>query len=117
MIVGLAVTALVSLGFLVGMGTRPALGAGIGGGVMAAGNAVAAWFALGGGIQRPGAAFARLLVGVAGKWLVVMAGFAFALRGLHLPPLPALCGLVASAAAYLLASSRSVMAGQVQRER
>lgn len=105
MVVGVAVTAVVAAGCLVTLGVKPALAAGSGGGAMAAGNAIAAWVAFGGGIQRAGAAYARLLLGVMAKWLVVLAGFGFALAVLHLPPLPALCGLVVSALAYLLASS------------
>lgn len=104
--VEVAVTALLAVGVLLVMGPRPALAAAIGGAVMTAGNAFAASVALGGGIQRAGTAYARLLLGMLGKWVVVVAGFGFALAILHLPALPALSGLGASMLAYLLTSSR-----------
>ena len=84
-------------------GPRPALAAGVGGLAMAAGNVVVALTALGGGIQPAGAAFARLLVGVMGKWVVVLAVLAVALGAWHLPALPMLAGLAAGMLANLVA--------------
>ena len=59
--------------------------------------------ALGGGIQPAGAAFARLLLGTLGKWVVALAVIVVALGPLRLPPLPLLAGLAAGMPAYLLA--------------
>ena len=101
-VIAIAVSGLVATAFLA-EGPRPALAAAAGGAAMATGNAVAAWMAFGGGVQPAAAAFGRLLVGVLGKWMVVMVVFALALTAWRLPPLPALAGLAASAAAYLLA--------------
>jgi F0F1-type ATP synthase assembly protein I len=97
-----AVTLLVAVAFLVA-GPRQAFGAAAGGIAMLAGNALAAFVALGGGIQPAGAAFARLLLGTAGKWLVAIVVVAVALGVFRLPPLPLLAGLAGSLLAYLLA--------------
>jgi F0F1-type ATP synthase assembly protein I len=96
------VAALVALAFLV-QGPRSALAAAVAGMAMVAGNALAAVTALGGGIQPARVAFARLLLGVLGKWMVVLAIFAVALEAWRLPPLPMLAGLAAGVLAYLLA--------------
>jgi hypothetical protein len=48
------------------------LAAGIGAASMTLASAVQAQLALGGGVQSPGAAFSRLLLGTLGKWLVVV---------------------------------------------
>jgi F0F1-type ATP synthase assembly protein I len=97
-----AVTGLVAVGFVV-LGSRHALAAALGGAAMAGGNAAAAAIAYGGGIQPASSAFARLLLGVLAKWVVVLAGFALVLAAWRLPPLPALIGMAASALAYLVA--------------
>ena len=99
-------TGIVAVGFLV-LDTRHALAAALGGAAMAGGNAAAAAIALSGGIQRAPAAFARLLLGVMAKWLVVIAVFAVVLVAWRLPPVPALAGLAASTLAYLVASNWS----------
>jgi hypothetical protein len=96
------VAALVAAAFLV-QGPRAALAAAVAGGAMVAGNALAAMTALGGGIQPARLAFLRLLLGVLGKWVVVLAVFAVALGAWRLPPLPMLAGLAAGVLAYLLA--------------
>ena len=99
-------TGIVAVGFLV-LDTRHALAAALGGAAMAGGNAAAAAIALSGGIQRAPMAFARLLLGVMAKWLVVIAVFALALVAWRLPPMPALAGLAASTLVYLVASNWS----------
>ncbi|MGN6529256.1 MAG: ATP synthase subunit I [Burkholderiaceae bacterium] len=98
-----AVALLVALVALVAAGPRQGLAAGVGGVAMLAGNALAAAVALGGGIQPAGAAFARLLLGTLGKWVVALAVIVVALGPLRLPPLPLLAGLAAGMLAYLLA--------------
>lgn len=103
--VEIAASGLVALGFLA-LDWRHALAAAIGGAAMVAGNALSIALAFGGGIQRAPAAFGRLLLGVMGKWMVVLAVFALALAAWRLPPLPLLVGLAASTLGYLLALNR-----------
>jgi ATP synthase protein I len=120
--VEVAATGLVAVGFLA-LDTRHALAAALGGAAMAGGNIAAATIALAGGIQPAPAAFARLLLGVLAKWMVVLAVFVLVLAAWRLPPLPALAGLAASTLAYLLALNwtgpRAGRAnqGKVKRER
>lgn len=97
-----AVALFVAAGFLV-LGPRQALAAAAGGIAMLLGNALNLALALGGGIQPASAAYARLLLGTLGKWLVAMVVVVVALGAWHLPPLPLLAGLVAGMVAYLLA--------------
>ena len=97
-----AVALFVAAGFLV-LGPRQALAAAAGGVAMLLANALNLALALGGGIQPARAAYARLLVGTLGKWLVAMVVVAIALASWQLPPLPLLAGLVAGMVAYLLA--------------
>ncbi len=80
---------------------------------MLSGNALAAAVALGGGIQSARAAFARLLLGTLGKWVVVMAVLAVGFGAWRLPPLPALVGVIAGLLAYLV----GLNLGRVMRER
>jgi F0F1-type ATP synthase assembly protein I len=103
--VEIAASGLVALGFLA-LDWRHALAAAIGGAAMAAGNALSIALAFGGGIQRAPVAFGRLLLGVMGKWMVVLAIFVLALAGWRLPPLPLLAGLAVSTLGYLLALNR-----------
>lgn len=97
-----AVALFVAAGFLV-VGPRQALAAAAGGIAMLLANALALAVALGGGIQPAGAAFARLLLGTLGKWLVAIVVVAVALGLFRLPPLPLLTGLAGGMLAYLLA--------------
>ena len=98
-----AVVAVVVAAAFLAQGPRAALAAAVGGAALVAGHLVAAALALGGGIQPARIAFGRLLLGVAGKWLVVMAVLAIALGAWRLPPLPMLAGLVAGLLAYFIA--------------
>jgi F0F1-type ATP synthase assembly protein I len=97
------VALLVAVGILLSAGLEAGLAAAAGGIAMLAGNALAAVVALGGGIQPASAAFARLMLGTLGKWVVVVAVLAVALGVLGLPALPILVGLAAGMLAYLLA--------------
>ena len=97
------VALLVAAGMLLSAGLEQGLAAAAGGIAMLAGNALAAMVALGGGIQPASAAFARLMLGTLGKWVVVMAVLAVALGVFWLPALPTLVGLAAGMLAYLLA--------------
>ena len=95
------VAGLLAVAFLA-QGLDAALAAATGGAALVLGHLVATTLALGGGIQPARAAFARLLLGIAGKWLVV-AILAVALGAWRLPPLPMLGGLVAGLLAYYVA--------------
>ncbi len=107
------VVTLVALAFLV-QGPPQALAAAIGGGAVGLGNGVAAFVALGGGIQPARAAFARLLLATLGKWAVVVAVLAMAFGTWRISPLPALVGVVASMLAYLLGLN---FGSRIKRER
>lgn len=96
------VAVLLAAAFLV-EGPRAALAAATGGAALVAGHVVVAMLALGGGIVTARVAFARLLLGIAGKWLVVVAVLAVASGAWRLPPLPMLAGLVAGLLAYYAA--------------
>ena len=96
------VALLVTAAFLT-QGMDAALAAATGGAALVAGHLVVAMLALGGGIVNARVAFARLLLGIAGKWLVVVAVMAIALGAWRLPPLPMLAGLVAGLLAYYVA--------------
>jgi hypothetical protein len=97
----IATVGLVAGAFLL-QGARPALGVLAGGLAMAAGHALAATVSFAGGIQPARAAFARLLLGVLGKWAVVVAVLAVALGAWRLPPLPVVVGVAVALVAYLL---------------
>lgn len=101
MAIEVAAIGVVAAAFLV-QDWRAAAGAAAGGLAMVAGHAVAAALSFGGGIQPARLAFARLLLGVMGKWLVTMAGVVLALGAWNLPPLPVVAGVVAGLLAYLV---------------
>ncbi len=92
---------LVSLAFLV-QGPQSAVSAGIAGGSLALGSAIAAMLALG-GVVTAHVAFARLLLGMLAKWVVVIAAFVVALGIWRLPPVPLLVGLAVGVLVYSLA--------------
>ena len=98
-----AVVAVLLAAAFLAQGPGAALAAATGGAALVLGHLVAPTLALGGGIQPARAAFARLLLGIAGKWLVVVAILAVALGAWRLPPLPMLGGLVAGLLAYYVA--------------
>ena len=107
------VVTLVALAFLV-QGSQQAVAAAVGGGAVVLGNALAAFVALGGGIQPARAAFARLLLGTLGKWVVVMGVLAVSFGVWRISPLPVLVGVVASMLAYLLGLN---FGSRIKRER
>ena len=61
--------------------------------------------ALGGGVSPAGVAFARLLVGMALKWLLVLIAVVIALAVFRLPGVPLMAGVVAATLALVLANS------------
>lgn len=98
-----AIVAVLLAAAFLAQGPRAALAAATGGAALVAAHLVAAMLALGGGIVPARVAFARLLAGIAGKWLVVVTVFAVASGVWRLPPLPMLAGLVAGLLAYYFA--------------
>jgi len=95
-------------------GRNAGLAASIGAISMALANAAQAQLALGGGVQAPGAAFARLVLGTLAKWLVVVAVWWSAIAVVGKAPLAAICGLLAAALVHPLV----VLHGsRVKRER
>lgn len=89
--------ALVCLSF----GAQAALGGLVGGAAMTLGSALTAWGAFSGGVVGAGAAFGRLLLGLAAKWIVVIAGLLLAIAVWKLPAPPVLVGAAMAAAALL----------------
>jgi F0F1-type ATP synthase assembly protein I len=86
------------------LGAAHALAALTGGMALVAGHLMVAVLALGGGIVPARAAYARLLLGLLGKWLLVVVAIAIALEAWRMPPLPVLAGLVAGLLAYHVAT-------------
>lgn len=97
-----AVVGVVAAAFLFS-GPWQALSAAVGGMALVAGHLLVAALALGGGIVPARAAYARLLLGLLGKWLLVVVAVAIALEAWRLPPLPMLAGLVSGLLAYHVA--------------
>jgi hypothetical protein len=110
---GLAVGVAAALAGLVAGGPA-AVAAGLAGAAMCLGTWLAARVALGGVVQRAGAAFGRLLAGLALKWLSVGAGLALVLGPLQLPALPALAGVVVAVVVFPVATN---WLGRIERER
>jgi len=98
------VTALVALAFLA-KGLPWLLAALVGGGAVTLAAWVSAAVALGGGVSPAGVAFARLLVGMAVKWLLVLIAIVIALGLFRLPGLPLMAGVIAATLALVLANS------------
>lgn len=110
---GLAVAATAAIAGLVA-GAPAALAAGLAGAALCLGTWLAAWVALGGGVQRAGAAYGRLLVGTVLKWSALAAGLALVLGPLRLPALPALAGVVVAVVVFPVATN---WLGRIERER
>ncbi len=95
-----AVVALAALAFA---GPESAEAVAAGAVAMLAGNLAAVIVSLRGGALPARAALARLVLGTAGKWLLVVAAMAVALAVCRLLALPMLAGLLVAEASYLLA--------------
>jgi ATP synthase protein I len=95
-----AATLLVAVACL-SFGRHAALGGLVGGVAMTLGSGLAAWGAFSGGVVGAEAAFGRLLLGLAAKWVVVIAGLLLAIAVWKLPALPVLAGAALAAAALL----------------
>lgn len=97
-------TVLVAAVFLV-QGLPSAWAVLAGGGAIVLGGWAATMVALGGGVDPAGVALARLLLGLALKWLLALVVIWVALALLRLPGLPMLAGVVVSTLAMTLANS------------
>lgn len=100
--VAVAVTALAFLA----KGADWALAAGLGGAAIALGGWLSSVVALGGGVNPSTGALARLLAGVALKWVVVVAVLLLGVGMAGLSPVPMLAGVIVALFAQLLAMSR-----------
>ncbi len=98
-----AVTLATALAWLLS-GRDAAFGALAGGVAMTLGSALAAWGAFSGNPAGAGTALGRLLLGMAAKWLVVIAGLYVAIAVLHLPGLPVIAAAALAAAAFLVSA-------------
>jgi len=97
-------TVLVALAFLA-KGLPWVLAVLVGGGAVTLAAWLSARVALGGGVSPAGSAFARLLLGMALKWFVVLVAVVIALGPLRLPGIPLLAGVIAATLALVLANS------------
>lgn len=95
-------------------GMIPGLAALIGGSSLAIANAAAAQLSLGGGVQAPRVAYARLLLGTIFKWVLVVGVWLGAMAVLKKAPLAAILGLLAAMVAHPVAI---LFAAKVKRER
>ncbi|MEN4903455.1 hypothetical protein [Luteimonas sp. TWI1416] len=100
--VAIAVTA---LAFLAKDGAW-ALAAVLGGAAIAIGGWLSSAIALGGGVNPSAGALARLLAGMALKWVVVVAVLLLGTGMAGLPPVPMLAGVIVALFAQLLAMAR-----------
>lgn len=110
--VSLVTTAAVALVMMVFVGPVPAGAVMLGGLGMLVGNLASILVALRGGFLPARAAFARLVLGAFGKWLLVVAVLVVALVAVKSPALPLLAGLLVAELAYLLALG--LMNGRLQ---
>ena len=110
--VSLVTTAAVALVMMVFVGPAPAGAVMLGGLGMLVGNLASILVALRGGFLPARAAFARLVLGAFGKWLLVVAVLVVALVAMKSPALPLLAGLLVAELAYLLALG--LMNGRLQ---
>ena len=97
-------TVLVALAFLA-KGLPWMLAALAGGGAVTGAAWLSALVALGGGVSPAGVAFARLLMGMVLKWLLVLIVVVVALALFRLPGLPLMAGVMAATLALVLANS------------
>lgn len=84
-----------------------ALGALLGGGGLALGNAAMAWWGLRSNAPAAGYAMGQLFVGLLVKWVLAAAVLTIALLVLELPGMAVLAGLLVSMVAFFAASSRN----------
>jgi len=97
-------TVLVALAFLA-KGLASVLAVLVGGGAVTLAAWLSALVALGGGVSPAGVAFARLLMGMVLKWLLVLVAIVIALGLFRLPGLPLMAGVIAATLALVLANS------------
>jgi hypothetical protein len=102
----LAAVAVLALAFLLLAGPKYALGALASGVAVSAGGWVAAWMALGGGVQAAGSAMSRLILAVVAKWALVFGVLAVGFVVFKLPALALLAGIAVGLMFQVLALAR-----------
>jgi F0F1-type ATP synthase assembly protein I len=102
-LVQLLVAALLALAFLL-QGTRSAMAAGMGGGAVVLGSGALALRAFTATPVSPNIALLRMLIGMALKWVLILATLYIALVRFALPPLPLLVGAVVTTMSFLFAA-------------
>jgi hypothetical protein len=101
----LAAVIVLALGFLL-VSPKHALGALLSGLAVAAGGWVAARMALGGGVQAAGSAMARLIIAVVAKWAVVFGVLIVGILVFRLPAVALLAGIAVGLMFQVLALAR-----------
>jgi F0F1-type ATP synthase assembly protein I len=96
-----AVATLLAALLCLSFGPQAMLGGLVGGAAMTLGSSLAAWGTFSGGVVGAEAVLGRLLMGLAAKWIVVIAGLLLAIAVWKLPALPVLVGAAMAAAALL----------------
>ena len=101
----LAAVIVLALGFLL-VSPKHALGALLSGLAVSAGGWVAARMALGGGVQAAGSAMARLIIAVVAKWAVVFGVLIAGILVFRLPAVALLAGIAVGLMFQVLALAR-----------
>ncbi|CBA17390.1 hypothetical protein [Xanthomonas albilineans] len=101
----LVAVVVVSLAFSC-LGMKYAIGAAVTGLATVAGGWLAARTALGGGVQAAGSAMARLIVAMVFKWVLVFAVLALGFAWWRLPPMALLAGIAVGLMFQVLALAR-----------
>lgn len=101
----LVAVAVLALAFLL-VGPRHAVAALATGVATVAGGWMAAWVALGGGVQAAGSAVARLVLAMVLKWVLLFVVLALALLWWRLPAMPLLAGVAVGLIFQVLALAR-----------
>lgn len=102
----LAAVAVLALAFLLLVDAKYALGAVASGVAVSAGGWVAARMALGGGVQAAGSAMARLILAVVAKWVLVFGVLMVGFLVFKLPALALLAGIAVGLMFQVLALAR-----------
>ncbi len=101
----LVAVAVLALALLL-IGPRHAVAAAATGVATVAGGWLAAWVALGGGVQAAGSAVARLILAMVLKWVLLFVVLALALLWWRLPAAPLLAGVAVGLIFQVLALAR-----------
>jgi len=91
-------------------GWREALAAFMGGAIVALGTWLMGRSAFAGAEVSAARAMSGLLLGTAARWVAIAIGLVLALRGLHSPPIPLICGLMVALMVQLFGMRLTVRA-------